>query len=241
MVALTTLEGAWLRSARGQPIEWAPLLTGRIAAWGTCAIWVPPLYWLAARFPVDSTGWRVALPIHVGASLAASLGKYALYLPLLAVIEPHRAADWAALARSGFLGEVMFYWAMIGLVHALVFHDRQAAQADSARSAPAPRTEPAPPPFEAADWIAAQGNYVLVHTGGRTRLLRHTIGSLEATLPPHFLRVHRSAIVNLEKVERVLPGARGTWRFVLPGNRVVTSARAYAERLRPVLDRLGRT
>ena len=59
------------------------------------------------------------------------------------------------------------------------------------------------------DWIEARGDYVRIHSQGRADLVRDTIGSFERRLPPHrFVRVHRSAIVNLARVREVcaLPG-----------------------------------
>lgn len=60
------------------------------------------------------------------------------------------------------------------------------------------------------DWIEAAGNYAVLHVGKATHILRETMSALEAQLPPaHFLRVSRSAIVNLRSVlelQAVMPG-----------------------------------
>ncbi|TGX52876.1 response regulator [Sphingomonas gei] len=60
------------------------------------------------------------------------------------------------------------------------------------------------------DWIAAAGDYAEVHSNGRTLLLNDSMASLEATLPNEaFARIHRSAIVRLERVTEIRPGAHG--------------------------------
>ena len=65
-------------------------------------------------------------------------------------------------------------------------------------------------PVERVQWIAAQGFYVRLHTASGSHLLRGTLGSLMPRLDPRrFVRISRSAAVNLERVCRVLPGARG--------------------------------
>jgi len=60
------------------------------------------------------------------------------------------------------------------------------------------------------DWIAAAGDYAEVHAGGRTLLLNESMASLEARLPgSEFARIHRSAIVRLDRVAEVRPGSHG--------------------------------
>jgi two-component system LytT family response regulator len=65
-------------------------------------------------------------------------------------------------------------------------------------------------PVEEVDWIEAAGNYVVLHTGGTTHILRQKMRELQAQLPPEtFLRVSRSAIINLRRVkglQAVTPG-----------------------------------
>jgi two-component system LytT family response regulator len=60
------------------------------------------------------------------------------------------------------------------------------------------------------DWIAAAGDYAEVHANGRTLLLDESMASLEARLPHDaFARIHRSAIVRLDRVTEIRPGAHG--------------------------------
>lgn len=56
------------------------------------------------------------------------------------------------------------------------------------------------------DWIEASGNYVIVHTGKENHVVRETLATFEAQLSPReFVRVSRSAIVNLDRVEHFEP------------------------------------
>jgi two-component system LytT family response regulator len=67
---------------------------------------------------------------------------------------------------------------------------------------------------EDVDWIEADDYYARLHVGEKTHLLRETMGSLEARLEPtRFFRVHRSAIVNLDRVREV--------QFLFGGEHVV--------------------
>lgn len=65
-------------------------------------------------------------------------------------------------------------------------------------------------PVADIDWIEADGNYAIVHTGKLRHTLRETMGWLDSQLPDkQFLRVSRSAIVNLDRVRELQPGVGG--------------------------------
>lgn len=65
------------------------------------------------------------------------------------------------------------------------------------------------------DWIEAADYYVCLHVGARTHLLRRSMADVEAQLNAGFCRVHRSAIVNLERVRRLESGEDGGVDLVL--------------------------
>jgi two-component system LytT family response regulator len=53
------------------------------------------------------------------------------------------------------------------------------------------------------DWIEADGNYAILHAGGRNHLLRATMSALETDLPVTFLRASRFSILNLRRVKEI--------------------------------------
>ena len=60
------------------------------------------------------------------------------------------------------------------------------------------------------DWVEAQGNYVALHVQGEVRLIRHTLAEMEQRLRGHgFIRTHRRALVNRERMRAILPPERG--------------------------------
>lgn len=70
--------------------------------------------------------------------------------------------------------------------------------------------------IEEIDWIEAADNYVSLHCGGETHVLRETIREMEARLDPgRFVRVHRSAIVNIDRIKELQPWFRGDYRVIL--------------------------
>lgn len=86
------------------------------------------------------------------------------------------------------------------------------------------------------DWISAEGNYARLHTGTHSYLLRESMQSLDDTLDGDtFIRVHRSAIVNLERVQKLVAGSEGTFSIVLDTGAVVPLGPSYRGRLELVL------
>jgi len=85
-------------------------------------------------------------------------------------------------------------------------------------------------------WIEAQENYVRICTGKDSHLLRETIGSLENRLDPNsFLRVHRSAIVNLHHVKEVKNESDGDATVVLKSGEQVPMSRSYRSKIQKLL------
>jgi two-component system, LytTR family, response regulator len=86
------------------------------------------------------------------------------------------------------------------------------------------------------DWIDAAGNYVRLHSGGRQHLLRETMKSIEGRLDPdQFVRVHRSAIVNIDRVVSLEPYFHGEYVVVMRDGSKLTSSRSHSGRLRALL------
>lgn len=89
---------------------------------------------------------------------------------------------------------------------------------------------------EAIDWIEAAGNYVVIHAGKENHILRETMAAMEAQLPSAlFLRVSRSAILNLRRVREIQVITAGEHVAILQGEQRVTitrSVREVEERLR---------
>lgn len=82
------------------------------------------------------------------------------------------------------------------------------------------------------DWIEAADNYVQLHAGGTTHLVHGTLAKLEARLAPQrFLRVHRSTIVNVSRIQALEPLSHGEYRILLRDGTSLTSGRTYRERL----------
>jgi two-component system LytT family response regulator len=91
-------------------------------------------------------------------------------------------------------------------------------------------------PCEAIDYVRGQDDYVEVFHAGRSSLTQQTLQSLETSLDPrHFVRVHRSYVLNVRRVSRLEPYGQGSKLAVLDDGRTVPVSRAGEARLRAVL------
>jgi two-component system, LytTR family, response regulator len=89
---------------------------------------------------------------------------------------------------------------------------------------------------EEVDWIEAADNYVDLHVGRESHLLRETISGLAARLDPaRFLRIRHSTIVNIERVKELRPLFRGEYLIVLRDGTELTSSRRYRKNLDAIL------
>lgn len=90
---------------------------------------------------------------------------------------------------------------------------------------------------EDVDWIGATDNYVTLHVGRDEHLIRATMNGIEAKLDPEqFVRVHRSTIVNLDRVKELQPWFRGELVLVLKDGTELTVGRIFRSRLRQLLE-----
>jgi two-component system LytT family response regulator len=88
------------------------------------------------------------------------------------------------------------------------------------------------------DWIEAAGNYVRLHLGDESHLFRETMNRMESRLDGRrFVRIHRSRIVNTERVKELQPWFNGEHVVVLQNGTRLTLSRGYREKLQEQLKR----
>jgi two-component system LytT family response regulator len=82
------------------------------------------------------------------------------------------------------------------------------------------------------DWAEASANYVRLHVGPRTYQMRTTMSELERQLDPaQFTRIHRSAIVNLDRIREIRPEWHGEYEVALVTGATLRLSRGYRDRL----------
>lgn len=206
--------------------------------WGLLSLLVA---WLARRFQVDRANFGRHFFIHLGASLDLAL------LHLVAVVgmqdllrtaagEPYPFAQKLVDNFTLFFHwDVLIYWAIVAIVHAYDYHhaleQRRVARPadrllveDDGRSVFVRTAD--------VDWIEAAKNYVRLHVGDRTHLLRSTLAALEQRLDPErFRRINRSALVNLDRVRELQPWFHGDGIIILQTGKRIPLSRRYRHNL----------
>ena len=90
------------------------------------------------------------------------------------------------------------------------------------------------------DWIEAEGNYLRLHVGKETHLLRETMSRLESKLDPDkFLRIHRSALVNIERIKELHPLFSGDYTVILHDGTQLTLSRSYHSKLQELFAKFS--
>ena len=85
---------------------------------------------------------------------------------------------------------------------------------------------------EELDWIEAEGNYLRVHAGRESHLIRETMNRLASKLDPDkFLRIHRSTLVNIERIKELQPLFSGDYAVILRDGKQLTLSRSYRDKL----------
>jgi two-component system, LytTR family, response regulator len=231
VAGLLSLQG-WLTSANaGRAQPWWPSLGYSFAIFSVWAALTWPVLEgvrrveglalrLPARIALYAAGLFVVAALHIGLFVA-------VYWPLYN--DDGRLARWAMGERMFVrnLGtNTLFYAALLGLGLRLARRPapaRPATEALRARSRGAVRIVP----LAEVDWIGAAGNYAEAHTGQGSVLLDESLVSLAQRLPgDSFARIHRGAIVRLDRISEVKSLGRGDAEVVLrAGDRLRLSRR----------------
>ncbi len=91
---------------------------------------------------------------------------------------------------------------------------------------------------DAIDWIEADGKHAILHTGRETHVVTETLAAVEARLEPdRFLRIHRSIVVNVDRIREVQPWFQGGFVLILQDGTRLTSGPTYRRRLLRLIGR----
>ena len=229
-----------------EPLTWGQAFGTGLAFWYLWGLAAPAVAWLGRRFQVDRANFSRHFFIHLGASLDWAL------VQLIGVVVVEEALHVATARPYAFTAtlvddftlfyhwNVLIYWAIVSVVHALDYHGVVEAHAQSA----APEVGLAERLLVAdngrsvfvrtadVEWVEAARNYVRLHQGARAYLLRMTLAALETQLDRRrFRRVGRSALVNLDRVREIQPWFHGDAIAVLESGARVTVSRRYRQNL----------
>ena len=92
--------------------------------------------------------------------------------------------------------------------------------------------------FDEIDWVEAAANYVRIYVGKQSYLLRRGIGEIAERLDQsQFIRIHRSVIVNVQKIRELQPVNSGEYIVVLKDGKELSCSRGYRSGLQELVDR----
>ena len=155
-----------------KPAAFGLLLTLNLSYWYSWALLTPAILWLSRRFPFDRATWKSAIPVHVVGVFVTTLVHVAL---VVAVADGHllvigESVDtWLVEAQQMFFlnfdWEMMTYWAIVGVSHALRYHYEAQARALSGGAARDPPGRGAAADAAAADAAALPVQHPQHHLG----------------------------------------------------------------------------
>lgn len=92
--------------------------------------------------------------------------------------------------------------------------------------------------FDEIDWVEAAANYVRIYVGRQSYVLRRGIGEIADKLDPlQFIRIHRSAIVNVQKIKELQPVNSGEYIVVLKDGKELSCSRGYRSGLQELIEK----
>jgi|tagenome__1003787_1003787.scaffolds.fasta_scaffold20942600_2 LytTr DNA-binding domain len=239
-----------------------------VRALAFCMFWIislPVLWRLGERFPLTRENWIRPLAIHLLAAVlvGALLVPFRIALDLLPGVGMlPREALFTYYAATLPARSVILYAVFLAASQAALFYGdslRHAKLAADLRDKVAELIENASGkdrafhesftlresgrifalPVEQIDWIEAAGNYVSLHVNGRTHLLRETMNAIESKLDPErFVRVQRSAIVQVDRVQELRIIGGGRLAVVLRPGAEIVLGRAGKQKLESLIPQL---
>lgn len=229
-----------------------------VASWeGSSAIallaLVPAVVWFTGRWPVHLDNWRRRLPLYALASVVWSLLHVGLMIAMRTLVYAWHGETY--VFGDAFLYEYLkdarTFLGIVVVLHVYRLLVRRLQGEASLLAAPDDDSAPVEPverpsrflvrklgrEFLVAagdiEWVQAAGNYANLHVRGKVYPLRSTLAELESRLDPaRFLRVHRSHMVNVERIASIEPLDSGDARIHLHDGTVVPCSRRHRERLK---------
>ena len=233
----------------GAPLSWEGEVLRILGAATLGALATPAVAALMRRFPIKGDFVQKHLVLHGASAAAIALGLIVASCvlapvlnvgdtrPFLTALPDHLTANWLLLA--------FVVGGLTALLH-VVPSSSEPQRAQAREPGDVPVAEPAGAyldqvqikargrvsvvDLDTVDWIEAQGNYVALHCGGATHLLRETLSSFETQLDPRaFVRVHRTRLDSVARIAAVTPLANGDGTIRLGDGTDVRMSRGYRE------------
>ncbi|MBN7138907.1 hypothetical protein A7A76_07295 [Lysobacter enzymogenes] len=250
--ALATLisaaQGQAFAAYRGRPQEWWGALGYTAAIFAVWAALAPAI--MAAAERLFASAWNKSLQAAVAVLgyLVATALHVALFVVVFWPIYGSGLANPLAMVAPVLLANFdKAAVAYAGLMIAVLIRRRLRQRPVAAEPAPERRESEGLwirvgagsrlVRFQEIDWIAAAGDYAEVHAGGRSLLMDRSLAALTGELPADFARIHRGAIVRLDRIREIRNLGRGDANVVLQGGHTLRLSRRYRDNLAGLIAR----
>jgi hypothetical protein len=239
---------------------WQPL-TWESSSSITMLALMPALVYVSRRWPIRFETWQANAPLHLGFTLVFSLLHVAGMVALrklayvLAGLHYSFGAWWPAFGYEYLKDIRSYFWILAGIgLYRLWVMRFQGEASLLAEPDVGPPLEPVEQPerflvrklgkefllaAREIEWLQASANYVNLHVRGRDYPLRATMAGIEARLDAqHFVRVHRSYVINLDFLVEIEPLDTGDARLLMRDGTKIPCSRRYRAALR---ERFGQS
>ena len=242
------MQGYFVATYRGVPQEWWPTFGYTAAIYSICAILSWPI--IGAVIAIERrirSGWRrvaayiLLWPVVVSAHV---LLFAIIYWPFYRSENVATRWDMTSIMFVRNLDtNSLFYLAVAALTIAWIrWPRRQTKRAEVMRPADddavivRSRGTIHRLPFDMIDWIGAAGDYAEIHSAGRTHLIEQSLTALAQRLPAEdFARIHRGALIRIDRVREIEPIGRGDAHVRLIGGQELRLSRRYRTNLAALL------
>jgi len=220
----------------------------RVLPWLVWAVLAPAIVVLLRAVPVIPGSVVRPILFHIGIAGFVAAGKLLISAPLSAFfiwtpvgVPFSDGLRW--LLQNRIAPNVLIYWLFVA-VYTAAKHFRGSSD-------PKPLEDPSTvdriPVTEGhrtffvricdIEYVRAEDNYLSVYVGSEAHRIRGTLSALALRLPsPQFMRVHRSYLVNVERIREIQPWYRGEHVILLESGGKVTTSRTYRESVRRLMQ-----
>ena len=255
---LANIGTVWIELARqASPTAMQTALVLEITSHAAMAVAVPFVLWFDHRVPISIATWRTSILAHAGFSVVFSLIHVVLMFWSRVFVYGameirYRWESWPSQFFYEYLKDFRTYLLIVVLIYLYRFIIRrlQGEAGFVSEGRDDSDQQPVTDRFlikklgreflvrlDDIDWIESSGNYVNLHVGNRVYPLRATMTNINDRLSEHgFQRVHRSAIVNLDRVAEIVAFDTGDGEARLVSDATVPVSRRFRKELR---QRLG--
>ncbi len=207
---------------------------------------------LGKRYRIQRNGWLTPLLVHFSACALLALAHIGIITGMLWTLKRSELA----LMRFGqvyvdvllqlFHFEFLLYWVVLGLSYGYEFYVQRMQALPVSQATPNVKetTYLTTLPIkhdnktlfletERIDWLEASDNYIKVHTNKTSYLVRERMHVLERKLSPkRFQRIHRSIMINMDRLREIRRADDGTYNVVLHNNQILPISRRRQQKLR---------